>query len=428
MPAVFEDRESPVRAWFLENEAWFDRGHLYGTSAGDDPENGDRFSWFCRAALVTLRRLAFAPDVLHLHDWQSAATAAYLKFAFNRDPFFRDARSVFTIHNLAYQGLCDPGILGRAGLPEALFRMEDLEFFGRVSFLKAGILYADAVTTVSPRYAREIQTPEFGCGLDGLLRTRSARLTGILNGIDEASWNPETDPAIARPFGPADLSGKTACKKDLLATFGLAGPEADPPVIGLVSRLVGQKGLDLLAEAVENLMDLGIRIVVLGEGETPLERLLLAAQIRHPGKIGLKIAYDDRLARKIFAGSDLFLIPSRYEPCGLTQMYSQRYGAIPVVRAVGGLDDTVEEFRPMSGRGTGFKFSESTPGALIAAVRRGLAAWKKPEARRMLQRNGMSRDFSWKRSAEAYLGLYRALGGQNLEKLDLESQRRRETR
>jgi starch synthase len=335
---------------------------------------------------------------------------------------------VFTIHNLAYQGLCDPGILGRAGLPEALFRMEDLGFFGRVSFLKAGILYADAVTTVSPRYAREIQTPEFGCGLDGLLRARSSRLKGILNGIDETSWNPETDPAIARPFGPDDLSGKLSCKNDLLETFGLVGPEADPPVIGLVSRLAGQKGLDLLAEAVENLVALGVRIVILGEGEAPLERLLLAAQIRHPGKIGLKIAYDDRIARKIFAGSDLFLIPSRYEPCGLTQMYSQRYGAIPVVRAVGGLDDTVEEFRPRTGRGTGFKFSESSPGALVAAVRRALAAWKNPETRRKLQRNGMSRDFSWTRSAEAYLGLYRALVGRNSEQLDLESQRGRKTR
>lgn len=409
LPAVYESLGSSLPAWFIENEEWFDRKHVYGTSSGDDPDNGDRFAWFSRAALLSLRRLEFVPEIVHFHDWQTAAGAAYLRFAFTRDPFYRDIRSVFTIHNLAYQGLCDPGLLGRAGLPEELFRPEDLEFFGRLSLLKAGILYADAVTTVSPRYAREIQTPEFGCGLDGLLRSRKARLRGILNGIDAESWNPKTDRMIAATFGPDDLTGKAACQKDLLKTFGLAGSGGDHPVIGLVSRLAEQKGLDLLTEAVDDLVRLGVRIVVLGEGEARLERLLSAAHQRFPESFGLKIAYDDRLARKIFAGSDLFLIPSRYEPCGLTQMYSQRYGSIPVVRSVGGLDDTVDEYDPLTKSGTGFKFNEASPAALVAAVRRALAAWRNPKIRTVLQRKAMSRDFSWKRPAEAYLDLYREL-------------------
>jgi starch synthase len=406
-PAVFEDLAADVPAWFLENENWFGRGHLYGTSAGDDPQNGDRFAWFCRAALLALRRLDFRPDIVHLHDWQSASAAAYLRFVFDRDPVLNEIRSVFTIHNLAYQGLSDAGLLGRSGLPEALYRTEDLEYYGKVNLMKAGILYADAVATVSPRYAREIQTPEFGCGMDGLLRARSSRLKGILNGIDEEAWNPETDPTIARPFGPNDLSGKTECKADLSASFGLSEADGDSPVIGIVSRLAGQKGLDLVAEAVDDLVSCGARIVILGEGEASIERMLSEAQARHRGKIGLKIAYDDRLARKIFAGSDLFLIPSRYEPCGLTQMYSQRYGSIPVVRAVGGLDDTVEEYRRP--KGTGFKFDEASSAALIGAVRRALAAWRNPEARTNLRRNGMNRDFSWKRSAETYVDLYRTV-------------------
>lgn len=409
--AIFSDRRSGIPSYFLENEAWFGRPHIYCLPEGDDPENGERFAWFSQAALGALRAEGFVPDVIHLHDWQTATAAAYLRFVFDRDPFFRRSKTVFTIHNLAYQGLNDPGILSRIGLPETLFRMEDLEFFGRVNFLKAGILYADAVTTVSPRYAREIQTPEFGCGLDGLLRSRSGVLRGILNGIDEASWNPGTDRAIAAPFDPVDLSGKADCKRDLLRAFGLAEKGADLPVVGMVSRLVGQKGLDLLLEALEDLIALGLRIVILGAGEAHIERQLSAARTGFPGKVGLRIAYDDRLARKIFAGSDLFLVPSRYEPCGLTQMYCQRYGAVPVVRAVGGLDDTVDEFRPDSGEGTGFKFDEATPEALVAAVRRALSAWRNPESRMSLRLNGMSRDFSWRRPAEDYLSLYEQLRG-----------------
>jgi len=411
MPAVYEYRGFPVPVWFLEHDGWFGRRHLYCTASGDDPDNGDRFAWFCRLALASLQRIGFRSDIVHLHDWQTALAAAYLKFVLDRESYFAGTKAVFTIHNLAYQGLFDPGILDRAGLPEPLFQMEDLEFFGRVSFLKAGILYADAITTVSPRYAREIQTPEFGCGLDGLLQARSSVLRGIVNGIDTAAWDPEKDPALVAPFGPENMAGKALCKRDMLRSFGFVKTADDPPVISMVSRLAGQKGLDLLVEAVEDLVSLGLRIIIVGEGEAHIERGLQAARSRFPGKIGLRIGFDDRLARKVFAGSDFILIPSRYEPCGLTQMYGQRYGTIPIVRAVGGLDDTVEEYRLETGEGTGFKFAEATPRALVAAVRRALNACRNPETRLAIRRKGMARDFSWKRSAEAYLGLYHGLRG-----------------
>jgi len=407
--SVWEDRAADVPAYFIESDYFFDRGHLYCTAAGDDPENGERFAFFSRSVLETLRTLDFSPAIIHAHDWQTALIFAYKKFVAGDDPFFRATKSVFTIHNLAYQGLFDPGVLVRIGLPDRLFCPKDLEFFGKVNFLKAGILYADAVTTVSPRYAREIQTPEFGCGLDGLLRSRSAAVRGILNGIDDSTWNPGDDTLIAAPFTPDDLSGKKKCKEDLLRAFGFAPSVPEPPVIGMVSRLVEQKGLDILVDALDALSGLGIRMIIVGTGDPRIERQLIMALNRFPQNLGLRITYDEDLARRVFAGSDFFLIPSRYEPCGLTQMYSQKYGAVPIVRAVGGLDDTVDEFRPGTGKGTGFKFRETSPDALVKAVRRALEAWKNPTRMSTLRRNGMRRDFSWKRSAGDYLGLYREL-------------------
>lgn len=407
--ALRGERSGAVRTFFLENDAFFDRDHLYGTADGDDADNGDRFGLFCRAALEALRRIDFAPEIVHAHDWQAAMVPAYLKFVFAGDPFFQRTKSVFTIHNLAYQGLADPGVLARIGLPERLFGSEDLEFFGRVNFLKAGILYADGITTVSPRYAREIQTPEFGCGLDGLLRARRAALRGIINGIDDSVWDPRRDPALASPFGPENLIGKKICKGDLLRILGFSPVPPDCPVIGMVSRLASQKGFDIFLGALDRLAGLRVRIVVVGSGEAVIERGLVRAMNRHPRVLGLKIGYDEILSRKVFGGSDIFLIPSRYEPCGLTQMYSQRYAAIPVVRAVGGLDDTVEEYDPRTGRGAGFKFAVPEPDALVSAVRRALRAWKIPKDRSRLRRNGLNRDFSWKIPAESYLALYREL-------------------
>ena len=406
---VREDRIAGASAFFIEKKEYFNRDRFYGSPDSDYPDNGERFAFFCRAALETLKAMDFSPDIIHVHDWQTAPALAYLKFGSDGRGFFRNTKSVFTIHNLAYQGLFERGILDRIGLPDRLFRMEDLEFFGRVNFLKAGILYADAVTTVSPRYAREIQTPEFGCGLDGLLRMRSATLWGILNGIDESAWNPSFDAGIAARFTPEELSGKAACKADLARLFGFPAASPDVPFIGMVSRLAGQKGFDLLVESLSALFAHDVRLIVLGTGETAIEDALKKSRERFPSRLGLRIAYDDPLARKILAGSDLFLIPSLYEPCGLTQMYCQKYGSVPIVRATGGLDDTVDDFNPATGAGTGFKFGAATSGALVEAVRRAVQAYRDKSKWEKIMRAGMRRDFSWNRSGESYLQLYRAL-------------------
>jgi starch synthase len=406
--SLWKHEADGFRAYFVQNDEAFDRDALYGTPSGDYPDNGERFGSFAMASLESMKRLGFAPDILHGHDWQSAAALALLKHRYAADPFFNGTRSLFTIHNLAYQGLFDKGILAALELPDSLFNMNDLEFYGKVSFLKAGILYSTAVSTVSPRYAREIQTPEFGCGLDGLLRSRAGALHGILNGVDYAAWDPATDALIPASFSAADLSGKKACREGLLKTFGLkAGP--DVPVIGMVSRLAGQKGLDIVCEALPSLFALGLRLVILGTGEARIQSDLVEAQKAYPSQLGLRIAFDDKVARTIYAGSDLFLIPSRYEPCGLTQMYSLRYGTIPVVRATGGLDDSIEEFDSAARTGNGFKFGDATPAAMLGSIRKALDAFRDRSAWTALVRTAMAGDFSWDKAAGEYLKLYAAI-------------------
>jgi starch synthase len=406
---VLAHRADGVAVHFIDRPAFFDRDQLYGTAGGDYPDNGERFAFFCRAALETMKAADFVPDVVHGHDWQAALTFAYLRHVYAGDPFFGRTRTLFTIHNLAYQGLFDKGVLGRVGLPSSLFNMNDLEFFGRVNALKAGILYASAVTTVSPRYSREIQTPAFGCGLDGLLRARSGVLHGILNGVDYRDWDPATDRHIPKAFTAADRTGKAVCRAGLAREFGLAAP-ADRPIAGMVTRLAGQKGLDIVCDALDALLGLGLSLVILGTGDLKIQDFLTAAQKKNSDRIGLRIAFDERLAHMIYAGSDLFLIPSRYEPCGLTQMYAMKYGAVPVVRATGGLDDSVQEFEARTGTGNGFKFVEAEPGPLVEAAGRAAAAFGRDGEWRTLIGNAMAADFSWERSAAAYLALYRRLG------------------
>jgi len=394
--------------YFIEKDEYFDRDFLYGTAAGDYPDNGERFGFFSLAALETVKRLGFAPDVLHCHDWQSAVALAYLKTVRARDAFFAGTRSLFTVHNLAYQGLFGKDVLGKIGLPGSLFNMNDLEFWGKANFLKAGILYSTAVSTVSPRYSREIQTPEFGCGLDGLLRSRSRVLFGLLNGVDYAAWNPATDTLLPARYKASDLTGKRVCKAELLKMFSLTGG-VETPVVGIVSRLAGQKGLDIVCDALPSLFALGVRLMILGTGEAKIQDSLLEARKVFPTQLGLKIAFDEKIAHTIYAGSDLFLIPSRYEPCGLTQMYSLRYGTVPVVRATGGLDDSIREFDPGTSTGNGFKFEEASPDALVGAVRKALAAFGRPHDWQILIRNAMDSDFSWEKSAGEYMNLYRKL-------------------
>ena len=403
---VWESAEGGASVCFIDKPALYDRDGLYGTEAGDYEDNGQRFAFFSQASLAALKAVGFAPDVIHCHDWQSAMALAYLKTVYAGDPFFEKTKSLFTIHNLAYQGIFERSILAAIGLPESLFHIDALEFFGRVNFLKAGILYSSAISTVSHRYSCEIQTPEFGCGLDGLLRNRTDVLTGILNGVDYAAWDPASDSSIAAPFTLSDPQGKAACKQDLLAAFGLPAARKELPVIGMVSRLVGQKGLDILIEALGGLFPLGLQLIVLGTGDVDIQEALEAARRRFPSFFGLRIAFDDRSARKIYAGSDFFLNPSLFEPCGLTQMYSLRYGAIPIVRATGGLDDSIQEFEAADGGGNGFKFEEYSARALIQAVRKALKIYAEKSSWSALVRNAMACDFSWERAAQEYVLLY----------------------
>ena len=411
--SLWESAESRgASVYFIDKPALFEREFLYGTPAGDYPDNAERFAFFSQAALESLKALDFRPDVLHLHDWQTAIALAYLKTAYREDPFFAGTRTLFTIHNLAYQGVFEPAVLKAIGLPETIFRMEEgLEFYGKVNFLKAGIVYSDAISTVSYRYSREIQTPEQGFGMDSLLRGRSDVIAGILNGIDYAAWNPAADTSIAAAYSPSDLKGKAVCKADLLSAFGLPASKKDVPVIGMVSRLAGQKGFDILIEALPKLVTLGLKIVVLGTGEAAIQAELEKAARRTPSFFGLKIAFDEALAHKVIAGSDMFVNPARYEPCGLTQMYSLKYGTIPVVRATGGLDDSVQEFDPREGSGTGFKFERLEPAALAQAMDRAVRLYANKTAWSRLMQNAMAADFSWGRAAEEYALLYKHIGG-----------------
>jgi len=409
--SVWESRQGTLGFLLIEKDEYFDRERLYGTPQGDYPDNGERFAFFSKAALETLRYLGFRPDVVHAHDWQAAVALAMLKFLYGQDSFFAFTKSLFTIHNLAYQGLFERGVLGRVGLPEGLFNMEDLEFYGQVNYLKGGILYSTAVSTVSKRYSQEIQTPEFGYRLDGLLRKRRDHLFGILNGVDYADWNPATDKFILRPYDPTYLDGKKECKRDLLLAFGLEKAKPETPVVGMVSRLAGQKGFDILCESLEGIFRMGAALVILGTGEEVFHKALSAAREKFPGSLGLRIAYDESLSHKIYAGSDVFLIPSRYEPCGLTQMYSLRYGTIPVVRATGGLDDTIQEYDPERGTGNGFKFQEYSSAALLGSLEKALEIYRKKDGWRDLMQKAMACDFSWEMSAREYLRLYQRISG-----------------
>ncbi len=406
---LWEYKTPEIRVFFIQNNAYYARTGIYGTSSGDHPDNGERFAFYSLFSLHALKTIGFKPDIIHAHDWQSAISLAYLRYLFKDDPFFDSIKSLFTIHNLAYQGIFPPEIIERIGLPSRVFNFREMEFYGRVNFLKAGLIYSDAISTVSPTYSREIQLPEYGFGLDGVLRERSQILFGILNGIDNSNWNPENDPLLPYHFSRSDLSGKKKCKAELIRLFNFPADSLDQPLAGMVSRLADQKGLDLLAASLENLFFLGLRVVILGQGDQKYQDLLLQLQKEKQKFLGVKIAFDEVLAHLIIAGSDLFLIPSRFEPCGLTQMYSLRYGTIPIVRAVGGLEDTIEEFDPVNLRGNGFKFKEYSAEALIKAVRRALDFYYQPHFWSSLIQNAMVADFSWERSAREYAQLYQLI-------------------
>ena len=394
-----------VPVYFLAHDHYYDRPALYGTGQGDYLDNCERFIFFCRGALEALRALGWTPHVIHANDWQSGLVPVYLETLYKDDPALGEVGTLFTIHNLAYQGVFWHFDMPLTGLGWDLFTPAGLEFYGKLNFLKGGLVFADVLNTVSKAYAQEIQTAEFGCGLEGVLQYRRADLHGVVNGIDVAAWDPATDRDLTKPYSAEDRAGKAACKQALAQELGI---EADgAPIIGIVSRLAAQKGLDLVLEALPELVDAGFELALLGAGEPGLETAFGEAARASRGRIAIRTGFDNALARRIYAGADMFLMPSRYEPCGLGQMIGMRYGTIPIVRRTGGLADTVVEARPARRTGTGFGFAEPTARALLEAATRALAAYREPALWRQLQRNAMAQDFSWPASAREYVALYR---------------------
>lgn len=399
-----------IPVYFVENDGFFDRPELYVDPATgtDYPDNAARFTFFSRAALQLITALELKPDVIHCNDYQTGLVPAYLNLIYNDDPVFSKIATLYSIHNLSYQGLYPRETMELIGIGyRHFYPMGPFEFWDRVNFMKAGAVYADILNTVSVRYAHEIQsTNEYGHGLEGVLRERSLDLYGIVNGIDYDIWNPETDPLIPAHYDHTDLSGKMKNKEALLKAFDLPVPSDDVPLVGMISRLVPQKGFDILAECLDTIVGLDMQLVILGTGMPEYHTALDRAAEKHPDKIGVRLTFDNQLAHLIEAGSDMFLMPSRYEPCGLNQLYSLRYGTLPVVRATGGLVDTIRDYNEMTGEGTGFVFQDYTAEALVNTLRRAIDIYRKPRVRQRMMRHAMIEDFSWAASAKKYMALY----------------------
>jgi len=394
-----------VTAYFIDKDIYFDRPGLYGTPKGDYPDNAERFIFFSRAIPELCRVLNFKPDIIHCNDWQTGLVPLYVRTLAATIEELRSARTVFTIHNLGYQGVFWHWDMGLTGLSWDVFTPEGIEFWGKMNLLKAGLVYSDVISTVSATYSREIQTPEYGHGLDGVLRKRSPDLYGIVNGIDYDAWDPAKDPSLPKPYSAARPSGKSTCKEALRKQHEL--PRVPAPILGMVTRLSDQKGLDILMDALPRILSLNCQLIILGTGDERYHRLLTEASDVHRDRMRVLLKYDDILARRIYAGSDLFLMPSRYEPCGLGQMHALRYGTVPVVRKTGGLADTVVNFNPRTGKGTGFVFDKYSPDALTACVERALTIYRRPNLWKRIVHAGMKVDFSWTRSAKDYEKLYR---------------------
>jgi len=397
-----------ARALLVECPELYDRDSLYGANNTEYQDNPRRFAVLVRAAFEFLARRGIRPTVVHAHDWQAGLAPVYLKSHYARHPVLGGVPSIMTIHNLAYQGAFSPDWLPRLDLPWDQYAIDRLEFWGRISLLKGGIIDADYITTVSPRYAEEIQTPEAGFGFDGIMRARRERLFGILNGIDTREWDPSRDPLLPVPYNADDLFGKSAAKLEVLRRYRLPADAAAlrKPLIGMVSRMVDQKGLDLIAALASELPQLDAAFVILGTGDPMYQRFWTDLAAAHPDRIGVRIGFDESLAHLIEGGADMFLMPSRYEPCGLNQMYSLRYGTVPVVRAVGGLADTVRDYGSGRPGATGFTFADYTPAALLDTLQRALRLFDDQGRWKALQLAGMAEDHSWDRSAAEYVKIY----------------------
>lgn len=410
---VFPGSKVPV--YFIVNPQLFDRPGLYQDGGKDFADNAERFAFFCKAVIWLLKGLDWTPDVIHCNDWQTALIPVYLHtdVEMRCDPALTQIKTLFTIHNQAYQGVFSREEAARVGIGDELFHPAAMEFYGALNLMKGGLVYADRLSTVSERYAQEIQTPDFGCGLDGVLQARSSHLTGILNGIDYEVWNPATDPHIAQNYTAQNLAGKAACKAALQKEYDLPVNEK-VPLIGIISRLDPQKGFDLIAQVLDPLLAMNCQMVLLGTGLPDYHKFFEAAAKKYRNKLAIRLAFDNGLAHRIEAGADVFLMPSRYEPCGLNQLYSLRYGTVPVVRRTGGLADSIVDASPeniKAGRGTGFLFDGYTEEELFTALERALATYDRESQWKRLVQTGMAQDFSWAASARKYESLYRQMTG-----------------
>ncbi len=406
--SVLESSDKNYPAYFVKCDRLFMREGLYGTSAGDYPDNSLRFSFFSRVVVELLKALKAKPDIIHIHDWQTALVAFYLKNFYKDDLFFKNTKTVLTIHNLGYQGLFHPSELPYTGIGLEHFNPEGIEFYGRINFLKGGIISADAITTVSENYAREILTEEYGFGLQGLLKKRASRLYGILNGIDYFIWNPETDMDIPKRYSIKNLDGKGQCRKALIRKLGLELKESQP-LIGFVGRFASQKGIELIERSIPDIVKAGFGLIMIGQGDMIFENAMVKRQEEFRKNLYVRLGYDEGLARMVYAGSDIFLMPSRYEPCGLGQLIAMRYGSVPVARATGGLIDTVEDYDHLNEKGSGFLFREYNASAMIEALKRALCVFQTKKRWLGLIKNAMKNDFSWKNSAGKYIKLFNML-------------------
>lgn len=395
---------SRVSIRFIENDAYFNREGIYGDAKGDYKDNLERFAYFCRRSLEFAKESGFRPDIVHCHEWHTGLIPIDLKTLLRNDPFFAKSRTLFTIHNLAYQGLFPLADLGALGVPDPVLASKGIEFWGRGNLMKGGLLYADMLSTVSKTYAKEICTPHFGCGLDDILRRRKSRLTGILNGLDTKSWDPQHDPRIKHHYSAANISPKDDNKRDLEKICGF---EANGrPIFGMVTRLVEQKGLDLVAKCFDAMMETGLRFVLVGTGEEKYHKMFEKLGAKYAGQAFINLKFDEPMARKVYAGSDFFLMPSRFEPCGLGQLISFRYGTLPVASRTGGLGDTVIDCTRIPLKGNGILFSSFDAGGFMDAVKRALSLYRNQSRFKRIRKRAMKLDFSWKKSAKEYVALY----------------------
>lgn len=398
-----------IKVFFLVNDNLYNKDGLYVDENGiDHSDNLERFAYYCKEALELVKRDGFKPDIIHCNDWQTGLVPVYLKTLYRKDDFFKDTKTVFTIHNLAYTGSFDESQWGKTGLDKSLFDINGLEYYGRFSLLKGGLIFSDVITTVSPTYAKEIQTKEFGCGMEGILKSRAHSLHGVLNGIDYNIWDPSTDKIIYKDYSADDINAKYVNKEMLLKELGLK-TDINFPLIGIVGRLAEQKGYDILAEIANRLCDMDIGFVLLGSGEQRYQRIFEKVAKKHPLNTSVNLTFDTDLAQKIYAASDIFLMPSRYEPCGLGQLISFKYLTVPVARKIGGLADTVIEYNPETGEGNGFLFNDYKPEHLLNAIRKAVSVYKDKPSWFKLIKKIATYDFSWDRSASRYMEIYKKI-------------------